>query len=159
MEVPYLIIGDPAYPLTSWLMKNFPFTSGITEQQDSFNAYLNKGRVVVEMAFGHLKGRWRRLTKKIEVEVAFVPTIISACCVLHNIVEYNREKFPEQWLDIVTASNTIFSQPDPEQIIAENNDAVGEHQNCDGERVRNALLECSKQKPLLKSIHWRLSRY
>lgn len=55
MEVPYIIIGDPAYPLLPWLIKGYP--GAVTVEQDSFNVYLNSARVVVEMAFGRLRGR------------------------------------------------------------------------------------------------------
>lgn len=139
-------------------MKNYPFTSWITKEQDSFNAYLNKGRVVVEMAFGHLKGRWRRLTKKIEVEVKFAPVIIAACCVLHNIVEFNKEHFPEDWMRIVQSHCTEFPQPGPSDDDTTARPLV-ELEDGDGEIVRNALLEVSKQLPVLSSISWRLKKY
>lgn len=154
--MPYLIIGDAAYPLKPWLIKNFPFTSGITREQDSFNAYLNKGRVVVEMAFGRLKGRWRRLTKKIDVNVAYASQIIAAACTLHNIVEFNKENFPEQWLEVVRSGAATYPQPDLQQVRPENTNETDRDR---GEAIRNALLEESKNLPPLTSIHWRLSRY
>lgn len=152
VEVPYLIVGDPAYPLSRWLMKGFPFTAAITKEQDNFNAYLNKGRVVVEIAFGRLKGRWRRLTKKIDADVIFAPTIIMACCVLHNIVEANNEHFHEKWLDIVNDCAEVYPQPGPD---------IQHHgipSRDDGERIRNALVEITNKLPTLSSLTWRLRR-
>lgn len=55
-----MIIGDPAYPLLPWLMKNFT-GANLKPEEDSFNAYMNSARVSVEIAFGRLKARWRRL--------------------------------------------------------------------------------------------------
>ena len=53
-----LIVGDPAYSLSSWLMKPYPQTN-ITQRQKKFNRLLSRARVVVEQTFGKLKGRWR----------------------------------------------------------------------------------------------------
>ena len=45
---------------------------------------LSKARVVIEQAFGLLKGRWRRL-KAVPANVEKIPNIIVACCALHNL--------------------------------------------------------------------------
>lgn len=159
VQVPYVILGDPAYPLKTWLMKNYPFTGGITKEQDSFNAYLNKGRVTVELAFGRLKGRWRRLTKRIESSVTFVPTIISTCCVLHNIVEYRKDHFVDSWLDIIENNQTEYPQPEPQQrdLITDYGVIVQEERA--GEQTRNALLEVTKRMPVITSLTWRAKKF
>ena len=41
-EVPLLVLGDPAYPLLSWLMKAFSDNSSLSCQQKTFNYRLNK---------------------------------------------------------------------------------------------------------------------
>ena len=51
-----LIIGDPAYSLSEWLMKPYPLAN-ISPRQKTFNRNLSRARVVVEQAFGKLKGR------------------------------------------------------------------------------------------------------
>ena len=39
----------------------------------------------VERAFGMLKGRWRILLKKADVQLKNVPDLVSTCLVLHNM--------------------------------------------------------------------------
>ena len=37
MDVPLVILGDPAYPLLPWLMKAFPDNGCLSRQQKTFN--------------------------------------------------------------------------------------------------------------------------
>lgn len=92
-----MLLGDPAYPLLPWLMKAYPET-GLTREQHYFNYRLSRARMVVECAFGRLKGRWRCLLKRMDVDLAAVSDIISACCILHNICEIHGENFDDVWL-------------------------------------------------------------
>lgn len=85
VEVPLLILGDPAYPLLPWLIKPY-IGSRISAEKESFNCYHSSARIVVENAFGKLKARWRIL-RKIEASIDFAPAIIGACCILHNLCE------------------------------------------------------------------------
>ncbi|CAM4462684.1 unnamed protein product [Lepidochelys olivacea] len=85
VEMPICILGDPAYPLMPWLMK--PYTSSLDSSQELFNYRLSKCRMVVECAFGRLKARWRSLLTRLDLSETNIPTVITACCVLHNICE------------------------------------------------------------------------
>ena len=92
-QIPLLVLGDPAYPLLSWLMKAFPDNGNLSRQQKTFNYRLSRARVVVEHAYGRLKGRWRCLLKRNDTSVHDLPKLVAACCVLHNICEIHQENF------------------------------------------------------------------
>jgi hypothetical protein len=44
VDVPLLLIGDPAYLLKRWLMKVFPNVAGLNERQKKFNYRLSRAR-------------------------------------------------------------------------------------------------------------------
>ena len=84
VTVPPLILGDSAFPSQPWLMK--PFTNAVlTPVQSNFNYRLSRARMVVECAYGQLKGRWRVLMRKSESSPMEVRSACLACVVLHNI--------------------------------------------------------------------------
>lgn len=90
-------------------MKAFPDNGCLTHQQKTFNYRLSKARVVVEHAYGRLKGRWRCLLKRLDVSVSDVSELILACCVLHNICESHGERFNEEWLEGVHGERKCFT--------------------------------------------------
>ena len=51
-----------------------------------FNVHHARARCVIERAFGMLKTRWRAIFfHALEVDTTFVPDVIVACTILHNI--------------------------------------------------------------------------
>ena len=78
------IIGDCAYPITSWLLTPYRENGNLNAVQKRYNYIHSSTRSVIEHAFGLLKGRFRRLHY---IEVKKVNTacdIILACCILYN---------------------------------------------------------------------------
>ena len=122
VSVPVVILGDPAYPLLPWLMKPYP-GAGLSVKEKKFNSRLSRARVVVECAFGRLKGRWRSLLKRNDIKIDFMTTFVTACCILHNICEVHQDSFDDQWLDeevqeSCTTSSTASNIPSSATAIA-----------------------------------------
>ena len=81
-----------------WVMKAYPNTGHLTQQKKCFNYNLSKTRVTIEHSYGRLKGRWRCLLKRLDVDINDVPTIVTTCCVLHNMCELSGDLFMQDWL-------------------------------------------------------------
>ena len=64
-----------------------------------FNYKLSRICIVVENVFGRLKARRRRLLKHNDMSLSNIPTVVAACCILHNVCEVHDERFNDQWLE------------------------------------------------------------
>ena len=84
-NIPPLLIADSAYPHLPWILKPYTNNGSLTPEQKNFNYRLSRARIVSENAFRRLKARWRRLIKLNDMDVATVPDVVVACCILHNI--------------------------------------------------------------------------
>lgn len=118
VNVPVFLVGDSAYPLS---MKPFPHNSTLTHDERVFNDRLCRARVVVENGFGRLKARWRRLSKRNDMNINNVPCIVTACVILHNLCEIHGDTFNQAWLDLQDTSN--LAQPTAQPNTTSNNDA------------------------------------
>lgn len=97
VQVPVYVLGSYSYPFLPWLMR--PYRGGVlTPAQQRFNEYAAAARTVVGVAFGRLRGRWRCLTKRNDTDVSFLPTLIAACCTLHNVCEARGDAFQACWM-------------------------------------------------------------
>jgi hypothetical protein len=81
----HYILADSAYPLRNWLITPFKNFGNLTPQQTRFNRRLSSVRSTVERAFGHLKGRFRRLQNVPLHNAEEICKLIYAACILHYL--------------------------------------------------------------------------
>ncbi|KAH7934794.1 hypothetical protein HPB52_000491 [Rhipicephalus sanguineus] len=102
------LLGDAAYPLLPWLLPPYRHvTSTWQPWMSTFNRVHCKQRVVVEIAFGLLKGRFRRLEK---IDVNSIPQaveIVMATCVLHNLARRHADILDD--MDTANGDIGVFS--------------------------------------------------
>jgi len=83
--MPFVILGDEAYPLKTHLMKPFA-RKDLACAERVFNYRLSRARRCVECAFGILTAKWRLLKKVIETNVNKAERTVRCICLLHNVI-------------------------------------------------------------------------
>jgi hypothetical protein len=104
-------------------MKPYTLTGVLTEAQKKYNHKLSSLRVIVEQAFGMLKGRWRCLQDTLNEDVSRIPTTIIACCVLHNICKETGDNTP---IDVPTNLDDGSNQNIPRHDVNQDGKALRE---------------------------------
>lgn len=116
------IIGDSAYALHNWLIPPFKDTGLLTDEHIQFNFLHSSTRMVIEQAFGLLKGRFRRILHFIEnYNIPLIVNVIVSCCILHNICilkddftvsddDSNDDNNVNNYPSVFTNTNTVLNR-------------------------------------------------
>ena len=96
--LPFKFIGDAPYPMRPWFYSPFKGEKDRLSREKAFwNFIQSSTRMVVERAFGILKGRWRILLKRIDMPLQNVPDIVIASLCLHNLCILENDDFDMDW--------------------------------------------------------------
>ena len=129
VNVGYYVLGDSAYPLQNWLLKPFPDNGRLTTEQQTYNKKTSRVRVVVENAFGRLKGRWRCLMKRNDSDIQLTKSMVLTCCTLHNLCESHGEDFNQDWNTSSEEPVPVTAAQDMEEECSEVREALMRHLN------------------------------
>ncbi|CAN7941128.1 unnamed protein product, partial [Ixodes pacificus] len=82
-RLPFVFVGDEAFPLLPNLMRPFPRREGQLLSR-MFNYRLSRVRRIIENAFGILVARWRIFRQPIQASEETLEAVVWACVNLHN---------------------------------------------------------------------------
>ena len=88
-----LLLGDGAYPVTTWILKPYAFNLNLNASEKRYNRHVSSARSAVERGFGLLKVRWRCLLKRLDILMENLSSTIITCCVLHNICQQQGDDY------------------------------------------------------------------
>ena len=120
--VPVCILGDPAYPLLPFLMKEFP-GGGSTIKEQFFSHRLSSARMHIECAFGRLKSRFGALQRDMDIKMPDLQHVIYSCFVLHNFCEIHDEKLADD-----SVSNSRERERSEQPQTTGNRYSLGSHE-------------------------------
>ena len=108
--LPYVLVGDDAFPLQTYLMKPFPFRDQTNEQR-IFNYRLSRARRVSENAFGIMSNKFRIFQSPIHLSPSKTEIIVLACTALHNLLrrQFANDYSPPGLLDNENEENGTLS--------------------------------------------------
>lgn len=97
IKTPYVIVGDEAFPLKTYLMRPYP---GRQSNGDAivrqFNYRLSRARRISENAFGILVQKFRIFLRPIKLSPENADYIILSGCILHNFIRQRNSNFTNQ---------------------------------------------------------------
>lgn len=105
IKAPYVIVGDEAFPLKTYLMRPYPGKQLDDNEKRIYNYRLCRARRVVENAFGILTQRFRIYQRRLQSKPENVDWIILATCVLHNYIRDSDENMINVSNDSVDRAN------------------------------------------------------
>lgn len=85
-ELPFIIVGDEAFPLLPNLLKPYPRSRALDVDELVFNYRLSRARLVIENSFGILTSKWRIFSRTIIAKLENIENIVKATICLHNLI-------------------------------------------------------------------------
>ena len=122
---PYLL-ADSGYPVLPWLMVPHRGPGNLPIADTLFNRKLHRGRCVVENAFGILKQSFRELLVKSDLQVTFLPDVITCCAILHNILLGQSHEAVETLLHILRTEGLQEGEEDEQPVLHDGGDLARE---------------------------------
>ncbi|XP_025200465.1 protein ALP1-like [Melanaphis sacchari] len=88
-KLPYVIIGDEAFPLKNYLLRPYsgPQMYNDVKKKKIFNERLSRARKVVEDAFGQLTAKFRIYCRRLKSLPENADKIVMTTCILHNYIK------------------------------------------------------------------------
>ncbi|XP_056446445.1 uncharacterized protein LOC130382618 [Gadus chalcogrammus] len=94
----YVLLGDGSHPLQPWLLTAYPEgPAALPGPQRLFNRRVAEARGVAASALLRLRARWQCLARRNDCRLDLLPTMVLACCILHNVCEARGDAFRPEW--------------------------------------------------------------
>ena len=147
-SIPYVFVGDDAFPLKPYMMKPYPQT-GLNDEKRVYNYRHSRARRISENLFGIIANRWRVFRSVILLPPKIIETLILATLCVHNFLRQSATRSvycPPGLTDRITSCGDVIpgdwrkNQP-TDSLHTLQVPATGHNATTDAKQVREALKD------------------